>query len=106
MAKKVKDFTDYCNNFCGANGDCTISNKDNCIMKEGIEYILKDGLDIVQFVEPFVSDVEKAKKNYTIDEVGGYHEDGIGINPHGIYCGECSKITCSGCHNENMRVRF
>jgi hypothetical protein len=34
------------------------------------------------------------------DEVGGIHEGGCGWNPQGVWCGECSSITCKGCVNE------
>ena len=32
------------------------------------------------------------------DKVGGIHEDGVGWNPRGTFCGECSNITCEGCY--------
>lgn len=47
-----------------------------------------------------VSDAEKAE-DLTIDEVGGVHEEGLGWNPNGVFCGECSNSTCKGCVNEN-----
>ena len=31
------------------------------------------------------------------DEIGGVHDEGIGWNPNGVWCGECSNITCVGC---------
>lgn len=31
------------------------------------------------------------------DEVGGVHEEGLGWNPQGHFCGECSKMSCKGC---------
>ncbi len=31
------------------------------------------------------------------DEVGGVHEEGLGWNPNGVFCGECSKMSCKGC---------
>lgn len=34
------------------------------------------------------------------DEVGGLHEGGVGWNPNGIFCGECTAVTCKGCSNE------
>lgn len=27
----------------------------------------------------------------------GYHEDGVGWNPHGVFCGECSWSSCLDC---------
>lgn len=38
-------------------------------------------------------------ESYT-DSVGGIHCDGIGWNPHGVWCGECNRDTCEGCINE------
>lgn len=32
-----------------------------------------------------------------IDKLGGWHIDGIGINPLGNECGECHRLTCEGC---------
>ena len=34
------------------------------------------------------------------DEIGGEHDSGIGWNPHGHWCGECTKASCKGCCNE------
>jgi hypothetical protein len=31
------------------------------------------------------------------DEVGGFHSAGMGWNPHGIWCGECSNDSCENC---------
>jgi hypothetical protein len=35
------------------------------------------------------------------DEIGGVHDEGIGWNPHGIFCGECSNMSCVGCANKD-----
>ena len=35
------------------------------------------------------------------DEVGGIHDSGTGLNPQGVYCGECAEATCKGCVNEH-----
>lgn len=35
------------------------------------------------------------------DEFGGEHEEGLGWNPDGDFCGECSNITCVGCKSSN-----
>lgn len=37
-----------------------------------------------------------------IDEVGGIHEGGCGWNPQGVFCGECSSLTCKDCINQYM----
>jgi hypothetical protein len=31
------------------------------------------------------------------DEVGGFHSSAIGWNPNGVWCGECTKISCKDC---------
>ncbi len=36
----------------------------------------------------------------TKDEVGGVHEDGMGWNPQGVWCGECGNLSCKGCPHE------
>lgn len=33
------------------------------------------------------------------DNMGGFHKDGTGYNPHGVWCGECCSSTCEGCVN-------
>lgn len=38
------------------------------------------------------------------DEVGGCHEDAIGWNPQGVWCGECTRESCKGCINEHETV--
>lgn len=38
------------------------------------------------------------------DEVGGFHEDAIGWNPQGVWCGECTKGSCKGCPNEHETI--
>ena len=35
------------------------------------------------------------------DEVGGIHDSGTGLNPQGVWCGECAELTCKGCVNEH-----
>lgn len=37
---------------------------------------------------------------YEVDEVGGKHGEGLGVNPNGVSCGECCKNTCKGCEYE------
>ena len=41
--------------------------------------------------------------NAWIDEVGGYHENGVGWNPNSIYCGECNKKTCKRCQRFTLK---
>lgn len=35
-----------------------------------------------------------------IDKCGGRHEEGLGWNPNGVFCGECYNMTCEGCPME------
>lgn len=41
-----------------------------------------------------------------IDKLGGWHIDGIGINPLGDQCGECSKLTCEGCDSADIYYKY
>ena len=34
------------------------------------------------------------------DEIGGYHECAIGWNPNGVWCGECTCISCANCSSK------
>jgi hypothetical protein len=36
------------------------------------------------------------------DEVGGIHDEGLGWNPQGHFCGECGNLTCKGCSSEGV----
>lgn len=36
-------------------------------------------------------------EGFYTDEVGGTHDCGIGTNPKGRWCGECSSSSCNGC---------
>ena len=31
------------------------------------------------------------------DDVGGFHDSCIGWNPNGVWCGECTRLSCKGC---------
>lgn len=33
------------------------------------------------------------------DELGGFHDSGIGWNPNGNWCGECTVFSCKNCPN-------
>lgn len=45
-----------------------------------------------------------------VDDVGGYHECGLGMMPDGTECGECSFETCNGCavweHHQKQRQQY
>lgn len=52
-----------------------------------------------------IDEVTNWMKNTEIslkDELGGRHEDGLGWNSYGVFCGECPQITCVGCKS-NVR---
>ena len=34
------------------------------------------------------------------DDIGGFHDSGMGWNPNGNWCGECSKFNCKNCPNK------
>ena len=36
------------------------------------------------------------------DQVGGFHDSGTGYNPNGVWCGECSRLSCRTCVNERL----
>ena len=36
-------------------------------------------------------------EDFYIDEAGGVHDSGVGWNPNGDNCGECSNISCKIC---------
>lgn len=46
---------------------------------------------------------DNCKKSGTIadesfmDTIGGVHDEGLGWNPNGVFCGECSNSTCEKC---------
>lgn len=35
------------------------------------------------------------------DASGGVHDSGIGWNPNGVFCGECSASDCSSCQQKD-----
>ena len=37
------------------------------------------------------------------DEVGGLHDNGIGWNPNGVWCGECTRLSCADCPSKDMK---
>lgn len=36
-----------------------------------------------------------------VDQLGGVHDECVGWNPKGVFCGECSYITCKSCPNKD-----
>ena len=37
------------------------------------------------------------------DEVGGFHDSGIGWNPNGVWCGECTNKSCANCPSKDNK---
>ena len=37
------------------------------------------------------------------DEIGGFHSAAMGWNPNGVWCGECTHISCSNCSSRNAK---
>jgi len=40
---------------------------------------------------------------YITDDLGGVHSEGTGWNPNGVWCGECSSISCEGCPSRKAK---
>ena len=40
------------------------------------------------------------------DDIGGFHDSGMGWNPNGNWCGECSKSTCRRCPNTTIKEEY
>jgi len=52
----------------------------------------------------FVNDDSGLGEDYIKDDAGGVHEEGLGWNPQGVFCGECSNRDCSGCKFEHEKT--
>ena len=64
------------------------------------DYLLENGVTIPPCkVEDKCEDYPEAY----YDEVGGYHECAIGWNPNGVWCGECTRISCANCPSRNSK---
>lgn len=72
-------------------------------------------IDVDEYIgESTKSEIEYAKAHgktiqycscptFIMDEVGGVHDEGLGWNPNGVFCGECSNISCKDCKMKNAR---
>lgn len=47
--------------------------------------------------------MEQEIEEVIIDEIGGVHDEGVGWNPNGVFCGECSNTTCVNCPMKDER---
>ena len=55
--------------------------------KSEIEYAKAHGKTIEYYSHP----------DMIVDAIGGVHDEGLGWNPNGIFCGECSWLSCEKC---------
>lgn len=47
--------------------------------------------------------MEQKIEKVIIDEIGGTHDEGVGWNPNGVFCGECSNTNCVDCPMKNEK---
>jgi hypothetical protein len=47
-------------------------------------------------------EIDKDGTEWITDDIGGTHSEGIGWNPQGLCCGECSYTTCVECSVRNV----
>ena len=47
--------------------------------------------------------MNKEKETGYYDEVGGYHDCAEGWNPNGVWCGECTRISCANCPSKDIK---
>ena len=40
---------------------------------------------------------------YYTDPIGGVHSDGLGWNPNGVFCEECTYSTCENCKHKEVK---
>ena len=43
------------------------------------------------------SEIRDGDQEGFCDELGGFHEGGVGYDPDGVFCGECPYISCGRC---------
>ena len=49
---------------------------------------------IRKFFEDNTDDFEDFVFEDIEDDIGGHHDGGVGTDPNGQFCGECSRISC------------
>ena len=47
--------------------------------------------------------MNKEKETGYYDEIGGYHDEAIGWNPNGVWCGECTRESCINCPSKDIK---
>lgn len=65
---------------------------DTQIPKEELQELKTKGLPIIFLDVP----------DAYYDDVGGFHDSGIGWNPNGVWCGECTKVSCRDCSSRDL----
>jgi len=70
------------------------------IIRMNEDYCCNMGPDLIQHLKNKLHDIELELdyiNNSHKDELGGRHHNGVGWNPHGVFCGECVLQSCLGC---------
>lgn len=47
--------------------------------------------------------ITSENEDYYIDDVGGIHDSGVAWNLNGVFCGECSSISCKDCYARDKK---
>lgn len=85
-------------------GYCISNDDDKGIAMLGCAII---GLTLFAGIETVVERLRKQNKDICldedvyIDEAGCHHDSGIGWNPQGVWCGECTRANGRDCPNFN-----
>ena len=80
--------------------DISLFGTDKSFAEVYADYLLENGVTIPPCkVEDKYEDYPEAY----YDEVGGYHDCAIGWNPNGVWCGECTRISCANCPSRNSK---
>ena len=48
--------------------------------------------------------IDEYGAEWIFDDAGGTHSEGLGWNTTGMFCGECSNITCYGCPHRDASL--
>ena len=68
-------------------------------MYDGFGYLGLDADEEVkqQLIDEEANGITIHNEDCWTDEIGGYHDSGMGWAPNGHWCGECCKSSCKGC---------
>lgn len=56
-----------------------------------------EAIEMENYTPPLFADKNIAVDKSFMDAIGGVHDEGLGWNPNGVFCGECSNSTCEKC---------